>query len=395
MKLSDKACKAAQSKEKTYKMADGQGLYLEIRANGSKYWRMKYRFAGKEKLLALGVYPEVPLKQAREDKDQARRLLANDVDPSQAKKERRINAHLNAENTFEALTKDWWENWKQDKTDNHAVTTFNRLEADVLPFIGFMSVNDITPPMVLDIVRRVEGRKAYDVARRLKQTCGQIFRFGVACGRAERDPTADIKDAMRPYKMEHYATLDIKELPAFLGVLDNVDTPITPQTRMAMRFLMLTFVRTSEMVRAEWSEFDFDEGVWMIPAAKMKMRRDHIVPLSRQALEILAELEKYNGHRGWVFPNMARPREHMSNATLTRAIMRMGYKGKMTGHGFRALAMTTIKEKLNYRHEVIDRQLAHAQDKITAAYDRAQFLDERRKMMQEYANYIDMMVTKA
>lgn len=247
--------------------------------------------------------------------------------------------------------------------------------------------------MILEVIRKVEARAALNVAQRIKQTCGQIFRYGVATGRAERDPTHDIKDAMRPYKLEHFAALDIRELPEFLRVLDKNDMRLYKQTQLAMRLLMLTFVRTSELINAPWSEFDLEAGEWTIPAKRMKMKRDHIVPLSTQAQAILLELKKMNAHREWVFPSMTRPRKPMSNATLIRAILRMGYKDRMTGHGFRALAMTTIMEKLNYRFEVIDRQLAHAKkNKIVAAYDRSEFLPDRRKMMQDYANYIDSIL---
>lgn len=390
MKLTDTACKSAKPKEKPYKLTDGQGMYLDVQPNGSRYWRLKYRFGGKEKLLALGVYPDVSLKEARDKRDQARKLLAQDINPVTAKREKRMTAFNDAENTFESLAKDWHDNWKADKTPKHAAAILARLEVDVFPFIGKLPVKSVTPQMILEIVRRVDNRAAHDVARRLKQTCGQILRYGVATARAERDHTHDIKDAMRPYKMEHFAALDIKELPEFLRTLERNEMRLYKQTQLAMRFLMLTFVRTSEMINAPWREFDFNENIWTIPAKRMKMRRDHIVPLSKQALDILKELKEMNGHREWVFPNQVRPKDPMSNATLTRAIMRMGYKDRMTGHGFRALAMTTIKEKLGYRHEVIDRQLAHAQpSKIVAAYDRAEFLSERSKMMQDYADYID------
>ena len=390
MRLTDKACKGADAKEKPYKLTDGQGMFLEIRPNGARYWRLKYRFAGKEKLLALGVYPQISLKEARDRRKEAKDLLDKNIDPMIVKKEQRLMAHVNASNTFEALAREWHANWKEDKTAKHAAAILSRFETDVFPFIGGLPVSSITPLMILEVVKKAEARAAYDVARRIKQTCGQIFRYGVATGRVGRDPTHDIRDAMRPYKMEHFAALDIKDLPEFLRVLDKNEMRLYKQTQLAMRFLMFTFVRTSEMINARWEEFDLDDGVWVIPAARMKLRRDHIVPLSRQVLEILKELKEMNGHWQWVFPNWARPKKPMSNATIVRALMRMGYKDKMTGHGFRALAMTTIKEKLGYRHEVVDRQLAHARaNKIIAAYDRAEFLSDRKKMMQEYADYID------
>lgn len=394
MKLTDIAIKAAKPKDKTYKLADGNSLYLWVTNTGSKYWRFKYRFANKEKLLALGVYPDVGLKEARERCIQAKKLLEQNIDPSVEKKKAKLDAYQESENTFEVLAKAWWENWQHGQTEKHANAIWNRLKRDVFPHIGNVPASQITPPMVLEIIKKAEDRGAYDVARRIKQTCGQIYRHGMATGMVTSDPTACLKDALRPYKTEHFPTLDIKEMPAFLKKLDDPNVPIYPQTRLAMKFMMLTFVRTSELVKATWQEIDLDDATWKIPAERMKMRRDHIVPLSTQAIDILHEMKKYDFKNTWVFPNQARPIAHMSNGTLTRAIMRMGYKGKMSGHGFRALAMTTVKEQLGYRHEVIDRQLAHAQNKINAAYDRALFLDERRKMMQDYADYLDQIGKK-
>ncbi len=389
----ENAAKRAKESGRPLKLADGLGLYLQAMPSGARYWRFKYRFAGKEKLLALGVYPEVGLKEARDKRDWARKLLADNQDPSQIKKEKRLQAYTESENTFEKLAREWFEQQRAVLTKKHADALVARFERDVFPHIGRLPVKDIKPVYVLEVCRKVEARKAYDVARRIKQTCGQIFRYGISTSRAERDPTLDLRDALRPYKPEHYATLDIKELPEFLKVLEKNEARLYLDTRLAMKLLMLTFVRTSELINAKWSEIDLDDATWIIPAARMKMRRDHIVPLSVQSVAILRELKTHNGHREWVFPNQARPRKPMSNATITRALMRMGYKNRMTGHGFRALAMTTIKEKLGYRHEVIDRQLAHAhKSKIIAAYDRAQFLDDRRKMMQEYADYIDSII---
>lgn len=394
MKLNNIICEKAGQKAKetgrVLKLADGQGLYLLAKPSGTRCWRLKYRFAGKEKLLALGVYPEVSLKEAREKREWARKLLADNQDPSQIKRERKLQAYTEAENTFEKLAREWFEQQRVILTKKHVDALIARFERDVFPHIGAMPLNAIKPTYILEVCRKVEDRKAYDVARRIKQSCGQIFRYGIASGRVDRDPTQDIKDALRPYKLEHYPTLDIREVPEFIRALDRNEARLFPDTRLAMKLLMLTFVRTSELINAPWSEIDLDEATWIIPASRMKMRRDHIVPLSRQVIEILRELKERNGHREWVFPNHFRPRKPMCNATIVRALMRMGYKGRMTGHGFRALAMTAIKEKLGYRHEVIDRQLAHAQtSKIIAAYDRAQFLDDRRRMMQEWADYLD------
>lgn len=390
MKLSAKTCNAEKPKEKTYRLPDGHGLYLEIRPTGSKYWRFKYRYGGKEKMLAIGVYPNITLKEAREERERARSLLARNIDPCLHKKERRLKVTAESDNTFIKLAIEWHEQWKQDKTPKHAQTILNRLEVDVFPFIGSLPVNTITPPMVLEIIRTVESRQAFDVAKRIRQTCSQIFCYGVAVGRAQRDITYDLRGASRPYKPQHFPALKIEELPDFLHTLEKNEMRLYKQTQLAMKLLMLTFVRTSELINAKWDEFNLDEAIWRIPAHRMKMKREHIVPLSSQSLQILNELKRMNGHRAYVFPNQQKPQKAMSNATIVKAIRLMGYQGRMSGHGFRALATTTIIEKLGYRYEVIDRQLAHsARNKIRAAYDRAEFLEDRVKMMQEYADYVD------
>ena len=389
MKLSYTACENAKPGDKAYKMSDGRGMFMEVRPNGAKYWRMRYRYNGKQKLLALGVYPDVSLKLAREKREDARKLLENGVDPSQHKQESRRQAQLNAANTFEAIAREWHDNNKHVYSQRHAQTILYRLDKDIFPAIGNYPIQDITPPVLLESIRKIEARGAHDYARRCMQVCGQVFRYAIATGRAERDPTADLKGALKPYRQGHYPALDIKELPEFLETLDKNDMRLYPATRLAVHFMMLTFVRTSELINAQWQEIDFEAGEWHIPKERMKMRKDHIVPLSRQALDVLRELHLHSGHRDYLFPGQQNPRKPMSNGTILGAIKRMGYGGRMTGHGFRALAMSAIKEKLGYRHEVIDRQLAHAhRNKVDAAYDRAQFLDERKQMMQAWADYL-------
>ncbi len=397
MKLSDKTCKAAKSKEKPYKLADGGGLYLEVMSNGSKCWRMKYRYLGKEKRLAFGVYPVISLADARTARDRAKKLLAQGIDPSGAKKEERREAIRNAENTFKAVALEWHENQLSRWTPHHALNVSRRFEVDIFPFIGNRPIADIDPPELLEeVLRRIEKRGALDVTARVKQICGQVFRYGIATGRCQRDPTADLKGALKPNQTQHFACLDIKEMPEFLDKLEKNDARLFHRTRRAIRLLMLTFVRTNELINATWDEFDLDNALWEIPGWRMKMRNPHIVPLSRQAVALLREQKEETGHLNtpWVFPSQVRPKDPMSNNTILFAIGRMGYKKRMTGHGFRALAMSNIKEKLGYRHEVVDRQLAHAhKSKIDRAYDRAQFLDERTTMMQEWADFIDALAS--
>lgn len=390
MHLTNTACKNAKPADKPYRLADGGGMYLEVMPNGSRYWRLKYRFADKEKRLAFGVYPQVSLAEARECREAAKKQLAGGIDPSIAKQENKRQNAMNAENTFEAVAREWHEHQKARWSPAHATDILYRLEKDVFPILGNRPIADIKAPHILDNLRKIEKRGAHEMARRAVQYCGQIFRYAIVTGRADRDPTGDLRGALQPVPHGHYAAIDADELPEFLQTLANNDARLYIQTRLAVRLLMLTFVRTGEMIGAKWDEIDLDGGQWAIPAERMKMRRPHIVPLSKQAVEVLREQQKLTGQWEWVFPNQIHPRKHMSNNTVLCALKRLGYKGRMTGHGFRALAMSTIKEKLDYRHEVVDRQLAHApRNKVDAAYDRAQFLTERRKMMQEWADYLD------
>lgn len=385
----------AKPEEKIYRLFDERGLYLEVAPNGSKYWRLKYRFNGKDKRLALGVYPEVALAEARDKRDKARKLVSEGIDPSFAKQEDKRQRMLRSIHTFESVARTWHKDHQVRWAGHYSANIIRRLELDVFPMIGNRPIAEITPLELLETIKKIEKRGAYEVARRCLRLCGQIYKYAIPNGLAERNPAADLTGALTPYKKTHFAALDIKELPEFLQALERNDARLYQQTRNAVRLLMLTFTRTRELIDATWDEFNFDEAIWEIPAERMKMRKPHIVPLSKQAIEILQAQKELAGKWKWVFPNQVRPVNSMSNNTVLFAIGRLGYKGKMTGHGFRAVAMTAIKEKLGYRHEVVDRQLAHAhRNAIDAAYDRAQFLDERKKMMQEWANYLDAMASE-
>lgn len=392
MKLTDIKCKSAASKEKPYKLADGGGMFLDVRPNGSKYWRLKYRLHGKEKLLSLGVYPEVSLAKAREKRKDARDLIAGGIDPSLDKQKKKTLDKDKSQNTFEAVAREWYENRKSRWSERYAKGVITRLENDIFPEIGDYPITDIEPPILLQAIRKIENRKAHELAKRQLQKCGEIFRYAIACGKCVRDPSRDIGGALTPVKKGHFAAIDVKELPEFLHVLERNDARLYRNTQNAIRLIMLTFVRTSELINARWDEIDLEAKVWVIPAERMKMRKEHIVPLSRQAIAILEDQKEIAGHWPLVFPSSVRPKQAISNNTILGAIKRLGYQGRMTGHGFRALAMSSIKQELGYRHEVVDRQLAHMpRNKIDAAYDRAQFLDERTKMMQEWADYIDAL----
>ncbi len=391
MKLTNIACKNALPKDKPYKISDGGGVYLYVMPNGSKYWHFRYRYAGKEKRLALGVYPEISLQIARDKRLSARRLINEGIDPGLEKKRKKFQRQLDANNTFKLIAEEWIEHNLGTWSKNHAETVRRRLTVDVYPKIGTMPIKDINAPMLLPVLRAIENRGAHEVARRSLQYIGQIFRYATVTGRCERDISADLKGALKPFKRGHYAAMDMSELPEFLEVLNSNKARLFPQTLIAVKLLMLTFVRTSELIKATWDEIDFDNKMWVIPAERMKMRRPHMVPLSDQVIDLLKELKGLNPpNRVHLFPSRNNPRSYMSNNTILTALARMGYRGTHTGHGFRALAMSTIKEKLKYRHEVVDRQLAHApQNQIDKAYDRAKYLDERVSMMQEWADYLD------
>lgn len=390
--LTDLSCKTAKAKTKPFKKADSGGLYLLVTPTGAKLWRFKYRFLGKEKLLSIGAYPLLGLAEAREARDAAKKLLVKDIDPMSHKQDRKRTACRNAENTFKAVALEWQEKRANGWSPSHRLHVQRRLDLDLFPYLAPRPLHAIDAPELLDVLRRIEKRGSLELVRKVKQICGGIFRYGIATGKCSRDPSADLKGAFETRKTTHYPALGIDELPGFLAALERNDPRLFLRTRRAMKLLMLTFVRTTELIAAKWQEFDLENCQWVIPAERMKMGQPHIVPLSRQVLALLREQKEETSHLAtdWVFPGQVRPKDHMSNNTILSAIRALGFQGRMTGHGFRALAMSTIKEKLGYRHEVVDRQLAHAhRSKIDRAYDRAQFLDEREAMMQAYANYID------
>lgn len=391
MKLTDTACKNAKPLEKPRKLSDGAGLYLEIvpsgKPNGSKYWRLKYRFAGKEKRLALGIYPEVSLKEAREKRDKARDLIRDGIDPSQAKKDLKHQQYIDTENTFKNIACEWHHNQKLTWTSKHAETVLRRLELNVFPILGDKPIHTIKAQELLNVIRIIEGREALDVAHRTLQTCGQIFRYAIATGRAERNVTLDLRGALKTRKKENYNHLEAKELPEFLQKLAEYDGDL--QTVLGFKLLILTFVRTGELRGAKWEEIDFEKAEWRIPAERMKMKELHIVPLSTQAIAVLKELQRLTGHHEYIFPNRNKPLTFISENTLLYALYRMGYHNRATVHGFRATASTILNEH-NWRPDVIERQLAHAErNKVRASYNHAQYLPERQRMVQWWADHLD------
>ena len=329
----DKECKAATCPaDKLYdRWPVEKNLYLEVTQAGGKYWRMKFRHGGKEKRLALGVYPDVSLAQARKARDQAREALAKGDDPAQLKREAKLTRAINDANTFEAVARQWHEHWKGPKSPRHADYVLRRLEADVFPAFGGRPMASVSAPALLAMAKAIEARGAVDIAKRSLQTCGQIMRYAVAHGLIERNPAADVKpsDALKPHKKTNYARLDAKEMPDLLRKIEAYQG--TPQTRLAMKLLALTFVRTGELIAARWDEFNLEAARWDIPAARMKMKTPHIVPLSPQAVEVLQILQTTANGRELLFPGERDHHKPMSNNTILKALERMGFKGRMTG----------------------------------------------------------------
>ena len=403
-KLNDKAVAAKQPKEKQYAVADGDGLTLVIKPNGTRVWWLRYRFAGKAKTLSLGVYPVVSLKQAREWALDARKLLAAGSDPMEAKKEAQ-NAAVASScvpeevlDTVERISREWFKKFSTQWVDGHSSKIMRRLECNLFPYFKGVGINTVKPIELLTALRRVEARGALDTAHRLHQNCGQIWRYAVATGRADHDITSDLKGALPPAKETHLGAITA---PAEIGnLLRNIaDYKGSEVVRLALKLAPLVFVRPGELRHAEWSELDFEKGYWIIPEGKMKAKRKHLVPLTSQAIEIIEELKNISGEGKYLFPSPQSTSRCLSDGAILSAIRRMGYTSEeMTGHGFRAMASTNL-EQLGYDVRLIELQLAHTdQDQVRAAYKRETHmlrLEERRKMMQNWADYLDGLRTGA
>ena len=392
MPLSEVKARNAKPKSKPYKIADGEGLFLLVTSAGGKYWRLKYFFEGKEKLLALGVYPEVGLADARERRRDARKLLSAGKDPAQEKKESKQQTRMNSANHFESVAREWFGNQKPGWTERYYRTTLWRLEMYVLPRIGHRPIAEITALEVLDMLRELEAKGILDTTRKMKQITGRVFMYAVATGRAERNPVPDLQGALKTPVVKHRSYLTETELPEYLRKLEAYDGSV--QTKLALQLLLLTFVRTTELRAARWEEIDWDKAEWRIPADRMKMREAHIVPLAKQAIIALRKQQELSGNREHVFPNEHNPSKFMSENTMLYALYRMGYHSRATGHGFRSTASTILNEN-GFHADVIERQLAHGErNKVRAAYNHAQYLPERREMMQWWADFIDQMAAK-
>lgn len=399
MPLTDIACKNAKPREKLWKLSDSGGLYLQIMPNGQKYWRMNYRFLGKHKTLAIGIYPRTTLVEARAKREEAKKMLDAGKDPMTQKKLAKLELQMNHDNSFENIAREWHSQklhtWKPD----HAASILKRLETNMFPKVGKRPVKELTAPELLVALRVLEKDGKRDLAHRQLQHCSQILRYAIATGRAEHDITQHLRGALQPTKSRGMAFLEELELPEFLSRLDKYDTQYKGSllTKLAFKLLILTFVRSGEIRGAKWDEIDWEKSLWKIPAERMKMNETHIVPLAKQSIAILKELQGISGRNicGYIFPAQTNPRSIMSENTFLRAIEIMGYKGKTTGHGFRSTASTILNEN-EWRREVVERQLAHAErDTVRAAYNHAEYLKERTEMMQWWADHVDSLTSKS
>ncbi|AWB35190.1 tyrosine-type recombinase/integrase [Orrella marina] len=386
MKLSDVAVRQAKAKDKPYKLADGTGLYLLVNTKG-KYWRYDYRFDDKRKTVSYGTYPVITLAAARELHIDVKRQIASGIDPMAQRKAEKMADAL----TFGAVAQKWFQHWKPNKTEKHASEVWRRLELDIFPALGSIPADELTAAQVRDCIKAIEARGALDIAKRQLQKCSQIMRHAVAHDMATRNPVSDIQpsDILPARKKRNYARIDAKDLPQLLRDIDAYTGG--EHTRLALQLMALTFVRTGELIGARWEEFDFDAARWTVPAERMKMRTPHIVPLSTQALAVLQKLQALSYGRPFVFPADTGKPTHMSNNTILYALYRMGYRGRMTGHGFRGVASTILHEQ-GWPHEHIELQLAHQErDETSAAYNHALYLAQRAKMMQAWAQYLDVL----
>lgn len=390
MALTDTAIRNAKPSDKPVKLTDGGGLYLLLNPNGSRWWRLDYRFAGKRKSLSMGVYPDVSLAKARDRRSEARKLLADGIDPGENRKVEKAATTERSENSFEFVAREWFIKHKPNWAASHADKIINRLENDVFPWLGGKPIAEISAPEILSCLRRIESRGALDTAHRAQQNCGQVFRYAVATGRATRDPVGDLRGALPPAKREHYASItEPKEVAELLRAIDGFRGTFVVQS--ALKLAPMFFVRPGELRKAKWEDFDLDKAEWRYLVTKTKT--EHLVPLAAQAVNILRELQALSGHRVYVFTGRD-PKKPMSEAAVNAALRRMGYdtKTEITGHGFRAMARTILHQELGAAPEVIEHQLAHrVPDALGTAYNRTKFLPARRAMMQQWADYLDKL----
>lgn len=391
MKLTDTKIRGLKPREKKYKVSDGKNLFLVINTNGSKYWRYKYIFHGKEKLLAIGVYPNITLSQARELRNEAKQQLSNGNDPSFIKQTNKINIKLAIQNSFEIIAREWHAKFLSKWKIEHAKTIISRLEKNIFPWIGNKPISEVKPMELLNLIRRIESRGARELSHRVLQICGKVFKYAIVTDRSEVDPSATLKGALEPVQRKHHASItNPEEIGKLLIAIDSYKGYFI--TKCALKLAPMLFVRPGELRKAEWSELNFDKAEWRLPPEKMKMKSLHIVPLATQVIYILSELHNFTGKGRYVFPGLNNLNRPMSENTINAALRRLGYlSNEMTGHGFRSMACTILNEQ-GWNKDAIERQLAHIErNNIRAAYNYAEYLPERKKMMQEWADYLESL----
>lgn len=393
MKLTDTQCRNAKPKDKSYKLADGNGLFLEVRPNGTKHWRYRYRISGKENLYAVGLYPETSLAGARAERADARELVKQGIHPAHHRKIERIKRENAANNTLKGIAQEWIESRSAKWSPRYRDQVARMLEQNAYPQLGRLPIQQIEAAQLLEVVKKVEARGANKYAILLRQTLSQIYDYAIATLRAEYNIAQSLRGAITVPRTRHHPYLKLDELPTFIETLENYKG--YRQTVLALKILMRVFVRPVELYEAPWEEFNLAEKVWRIPAERIKMREDHIVPLSTQVVALLESLHEITGHSKWLFPNTRRPREPMGPTTLNRALQFMGYKGRLVPHGFRGTASTILHEQ-GWSSDVIERQLAHAErNKVRAAYNHASYLQERTTMMQGWSDFLDGLGEKS
>lgn len=387
MPLSELAIRALKPKGKPYRVVDSGNLFLEVSTAGGKLWRWRYVFAGKAQLLSLGKYPTLSLSEARKERDKARELVKAGRHPTREKKLAKLRAEVASSNTFEQNARLWLSRKQAGLNEKYHKQCLARMEQHVFPMIGGLPISEITIPDVVKVVEKISERGTIETAKRMKQLIAQVFRYAAQRGLCLHNPASDLRDLLPSREEKHHGCIHPDELQELLKAMDNYRG--NPLTHAAIQLLALTFVRTSELIEARWDEINFDKAEWHIPKERMKMRRPHVVPLSKQALRILKSLHKLTGTKDFIFHSPQSRTKHLSNGAILMALRRMGYKNRMTGHGFRTLASTILNEK-GYNRDWIERQLAHEdEDRIRSAYNRAEYLPERTKMMQHYATLLD------
>lgn len=396
MALTDAQIRKAEPKDRIYRMFDSGGLYVEIAPSGGKWWRFKYRIAGKEKRVSLGTYPTVGLRRARELRDAKRELVARGEDPSHERAAARARAAAAESNSFKSVALDWYKTRQSGWTQRYATATMSRLEKDLFPDLGARFIDEITAPELLSTARSIEARGATSIARLAVRIAGGVFRFGIATGKCSADPSSALRNALATHVSKPQPSVKPADLPDLMKAIASygLDRPGDESTRLGLQMLALTFLRTRELVEAPWDEFDLERATWKIGAERMKMRRPHIVPLSAPAIAVLGRLKEIGGGSAYILPGR-NARVPMSNNTLLFALYRLGYRGRMTGHGFRSVASTVLNEQ-GFRPDVIERQLAHEEgNAVRAAYNHAEYLNERREMMEWWGQYLAPMLQLA